>query len=168
MTPGEIAGVLETSGHAYASLLRSLPAAVARWRPAPEEWCVNEVVGHITEAERRGFAGRVRIILDKDEPQLQGWDQAGISRARRDCERDPEDLLNEFESVRRESLELIRSLKSDQLERGGMHPKVARLTVNDLLHEWVHHDGNHLRQAYANVQAYVWPDMGNARRFSSA
>jgi hypothetical protein len=38
--------------------------------------------------------------------------------------------------------------------------------VEDLLHEWVHHDGNHLRQALGNVQAYVWPKMGNARRFT--
>ena len=45
-------------------------------------------------------------------------------------------------------------------------PDVGRLTVDDLLHEWVHHDGNHLRQALGNVQAYVWPNMGNARRFT--
>ena len=167
MTPGELAGILEISGQAYTGLLRALPREVASWRPAPEEWCVNEVVGHVTEAERHGFAGRIRVMLREEEPQLQPWDQAGTARARRDCERLPQDVLKEFESVRDESLELIRSLKSDQLERGGMHPKVARLTVKDLLHEWVHHDGNHLRQAYANVQAYVWPDMGNARRFSS-
>jgi hypothetical protein len=51
------------------------------------------------------------------------------------------------------------------LTRAGTHPKVGRLTVGDLLHEWVHHDGNHLRQALANVQAYVFPQMGNAQRF---
>lgn len=39
-------------------------------------------------------------------------------------------------------------------------------SVEDLLHEWVHHDGNHLRQAIGNVQAYVWPNIGNARRFT--
>ena len=168
MTPAEIAGVLEISGQAYSSLLRSLPPRLASWQPAPTEWCVNEVVGHVIEAETRGFAGRIRTILHEDEPQLQSWDQVGISRSRRDCERHPDELLKEFEPTRRASLDLIRSLKPGQLDRGGMHPKVARLTVKDLLHEWVHHDGNHLRQAYANVQAYVWPDMGNAQRFSSA
>jgi len=61
---------------------------------------------------------------------------------------------------------LVRSLRPEQIQRGGTHPEVGRLTVEDLLHEWVHHDGNHLRQALANVQAYVWPNMGNARRFS--
>jgi hypothetical protein len=45
---------------------------------------------------------------------------------------------------------------------------VGRLTVRDLLYEWVHHDRNHLRQILANVQAFAWPHMGNARRFSSA
>lgn len=167
MTPTETAGILEVSGRAYASLLEALPGEVASWQPAPEEWCVNEVVGHVIEAERHGFAGRIRLMLREEEPQLQPWDQAGTARARHDCDRQPQDLMKELESVRRESLELVRALKPEQLKRGGMHPKVARLTVNDLLHEWVHHDGNHLRQAYANVQAYVWPDMGNARLFSS-
>ena len=167
MTPAEIADVLEISGQAYTSLLRSLPAQLASWQPAPTEWCVNEVVGHVIEAEKRGFAGRIRTILRESEPKLQSWDQVGVSRSRRDCERHADELLKELESTRRESLALIRALKPEQLDRAGMHPKVARLTVNDLLHEWVHHDGNHLRQAYANVQVYVWPDMGNAQRFSS-
>jgi hypothetical protein len=167
VTPSEIAAVLETSGSAYAGLLRSLPAEAAAWRPAPSEWCVNECVGHVVEAERRGFAGRIRIILGQDEPQLESWNQEEVSRSRRDCERSPRQMLDEFVPVRRESVDLVRSLKPDQLRRGGMHPEVARLTVEELIHEWVHHDGNHLRQAYANVQAYMWRSMGNAQRFTT-
>ncbi|HEY3195684.1 MAG TPA: hypothetical protein VGK42_10675 [Candidatus Dormibacteraeota bacterium] len=30
-----------------------------------------------------------------------------------------------------------------------------------------HHNSNHLRQALANVEAYVWQRMGNAQRFSA-
>ena len=175
MTPAEVAGVLEMSGQAYASLLRLLPPEVATWKPKPGEWCVNEVVGHIVEAERRGFAGRIRIILGSPrprrgggEPSLQRWDQPAVAAARHDCDKPPGELLDEFEPVRLESLQLVRSLRAAQLDRGGIHPTVGRLTVEDLLHEWIHHDGNHLRQAYANVQAYVWPNMGNAQKFSSA
>ena len=165
MTPVEVAAVLETSGEAYAGLLRTLPPEVATWKPAPGEWCVNECVGHVVEAEKRGFAGRIRTILAEHEPQLQPWDQPAVAAARHDCEKRPDSLLDEFTPVRRESVELVRSLTDEELGRGGVHPTVGRLTVRDLLHEWVHHDGNHLRQAYANVQAYVWPDMGNAQRF---
>jgi hypothetical protein len=165
MTPAEVADVLEYSGGAYAGALRSIPPAVASWRPAEGEWCVNECVGHVIEAEKLGFAGRIRAILATDNPALQRWDQASVAESRHDCERSPQDLLNEFEPLRRDSLELVRSLRPEDLTRAGTHPKVGRLTVGDLLHEWVHHDGNHLRQALANVQAYVFPQMGNAQRF---
>lgn len=166
MTPAEIAGVLEVSGEAYARLLRSVPTEVATWKPAPGEWCVNECVGHVVEAEKRGFAGRIRLVLAEDEPRFETWDQPAVAAARHDCDKAPGDLLWEFEPLRRESMTFVRSLTAQQLERAGTHPTVGRLTVNDLLHEWVHHDANHLRQAYANLQAYVWPDMGNAQRFS--
>ena len=167
MTPEEVAAVLESSGRAFAGTLTSLPPDAATWHPAKGEWCVNECAGHVIEAEKHGFAGRIRIILGADDPDLPGWDRTSVAHARNDCAKAPSEIANELSTVRRESVELIRSLRPDQLARGGSHPDVGRLTVNDLLHEWVHHDGNHLRQALANVQAYVWADMGNARRFTT-
>ena len=35
------------------------------------------------------------------------------------------------------------------LQRGGHHPQVGYLRVGDLLHEWIHHDRNHIRQMEA-------------------
>jgi len=166
MTPGEVADLLESSGQAFASTLNAIAPGVASWHPAPGEWCVNEVVGHVIVTEKNGFAGRIRVILGGDEPDLPKYDRDGLQKTRDDCARDQKALAHEMLEVRGQSLELIRSLGPEQLQRGGLHPDVGRLTVDDLLHEWVHHDGNHLRQALANVQAYVWPNMGNARRFS--
>jgi len=167
VTPAEIADVLEATGEAFTNTLTSIPPAAATWHPAKGEWCVNECAGHVIEAEKRGFAGRIQIILGADDPDLPGWDRTSIARMRSDCEKTPEEIANELGNVRSESLELIRSLKPEQLTRGGNHADVGRLTINDLLHEWVYHDGNHLRQVLANVQAYVWADMGNARRFTT-
>ena len=76
-------------------------------------------------------------------------------------------LLDELAALRRESIALVRGLGAADLGRGGQHPKVGLLRVGDLLQEWVHHDRNHLRQALANVQAYVWPSMGNSQKFSA-
>jgi hypothetical protein len=165
MTPAEVADLLEYSGGAYLGALRSVPPEAASWHPAEGEWCVNECVGHVIEAEKLAFAGRIRTILAADNPTFQTWNQATVAESRHDCERSPQDMLEQFEPLRRDSLGLIRSLRAEDLTRAGTHPKVGRLTVGDLLHEWVHHDGNHLRQALANVQAYVFPKMGNAQRF---
>jgi hypothetical protein len=166
VTPGEVADLLESSGHAFAATLDALTPKLGSWRPAPGEWCVNEVVGHVIEAERNGFAGRIQVILGAEEPDLPTWDRDQIIKDRDDCTRDPKELKRELLELRGQSIKQVRSLRPDQLARGGVHPQVGRLTVDELLHEWVHHDGNHLRQALGNVQAYVWPNMGNARRFT--
>ncbi|TMF47271.1 MAG: DinB family protein [Chloroflexi bacterium] len=166
MSPGEVADLLESSGQAFASTLNALTPNVASWHPAPGEWCVNEVVGHVIVTEKNGFAGRIHVMLGADEPDLPIYDRDSIQKKRNNCARDPKDLAQEMLDVRGKSLQLVRALRPEQIQRGGTHPEVGRLTVEDLLHEWVHHDGNHLRQALANVQAYVWPNMGNARRFS--
>ena len=167
MTPGEVADLLESSGQAFGATLDALTPELASWRPAPGEWCINEVVGHVIEAERNGFAGRIRVILGADEPDLPTWDRTSIAHARKDCDKKPSELAGEIAHVRSESVELIRSLQPEQLSRSGNHPEVGRLSVEELLHEWIHHDGNHFRQAIANIQAYVWPRMGNAQKFSS-
>src|SRR5712692_8319941 len=104
MTPSEVAGLLETSGQSFARLLETLPPSVASWHPANGEWCVKECAGHIIEAEKLGFAGRIRAIIEGEEPQLKSWDQAEVERARHDCERDQNELAGELERVRKESL----------------------------------------------------------------
>jgi hypothetical protein len=166
LAPPEVAALLEAAMTALRAELGALPERVLAWHPAAGEWCAKEVVGHIIEAERRGFAGRIRIILGADNPELQAWDQNEVARARQDCERPIAALLDELAGLRRESVALVRVLRAPELARAGRHPKVGRLPVGELLQEWMHHDRNHIRQALANVQAYVWPAMGNTQKFS--
>ena len=166
LTPVEVARLLESAAVAIRAELTGLPEDVVGWHPAPGEWCAKEVLGHLIESERRGFAGRIRVILAGDEPSLENWNQTEVAAARRDCERPASALTAEFDALRRDSVSLIAGLRAADLQRGGRHPKVGHLTVGDLLSEWIHHDRNHLRQMLANTQAAVWPHMGNARRFS--
>ena len=166
LTPVEVAACLDATMATLRAELGALPERVLGWHPAPGEWCAKEVVGHLIEAERRGFAGRIRIILASDRPALQAWDQREVARERRDCVRPVGALLDELAALRRESAALVRALGAADLDRGGDHPKVGFLPVRDLLHEWVHHDRNHIRQALATVQAYVWPAMGNSQKFA--
>lgn len=61
---------------------------------------------------------------------------------------------------------LVQGLTSAQLLRTAEHPVVGLLSINNLLHEWVHHDRNHIKQILSNVQALVWPALENAQRFT--
>jgi hypothetical protein len=165
-TPREAAALLQAAAGAMEAELSVLPPAVLTHHPAPGEWCVQEVVGHLIEAERRGFAGRIRILLDEDDPALQTWDPDDVARQRHDCERNGAALVHEFIRLRAESAVLVAGLRAEDLRRSGRHPKVGTLHVQDLLHEWIHHDGNHFRQMLANVQSYVWPYMAGTQRFT--
>ena len=167
LEPRQAAALLQAAAGAIKAELSSFPAPLLKHHPAPGEWCAQEVVGHLIEAERRGFAGRIRILLDGDDPALDAWDPDEVARQRRDCERDATALLDDFIRLRAESVTLVAALRPDDLARSGRHPKVGALRVQDLLHEWIHHDGNHFRQILANVQSYVWPHMANTQRFTT-
>lgn len=162
----QVAALLTATGQTLRAELGSLGEEVLCWRPAPGEWCVNEVLGHLLEAERRGFAGRIERIVAQPGRREETWEPAQVARDRRDCERDGLELLDEFERMRKESVRLVTGLRTDQLQLSGDHPQVGELHVSDLLHEWPHHDRNHVKQILSNVQAFVWPHMGNAQRFS--
>jgi DinB family protein len=166
-TTSEIVTLLTAAMEAIRGEYSRLPRRVLTFRPAPAEWCNLEVLGHLIEAEQRGFAGRIRLILAQDGRALERWDSEEVARERRDWERDPSILLGEFVRLREVSLQLVERLGETDLVKRGEHPTVGTLTVNDILHEWTHHDRNHISQMMANVQACAWPHMGNAQRFSA-
>jgi len=165
-TPEQAAALLQAALTLLQAQAAAMLAALLTWRPAPGEWCVLEVIGHLIETEERSFGGRIRTILAEERPRFSGWDPDAVALARADDERDPADLLAEFTSRREENIALVETFTTADLARGGDHPAVGFLTTNDLLHEWIHHDANHIRQILANVQAYSWPHMGNAQRFT--
>jgi hypothetical protein len=167
LSPAAVAPCLRATIATLTAEVEALSADTLAWHPTPGEWCVKEVLGHLIEAERRGFAGRIRIILDGRDPRLETWDQNAVAAARRDCQRDARALLAELAAMRQDGARLVEGLSPADLARGGHHPTVGYLRVGDLLSEWVHHDRNHVKQILANVQAYVWPHMGNAQKFSA-
>jgi len=165
-SPAEIAALLESAVATIRAEVDALPKAVTTFHPAEGEWSINEVIGHLIEAERRGFAGRIKIFLASKDPQVETWEQNEVARGRRDDMKSTAKLVTELERMRAESVAFVRGLKAADLKRGGQHPKVGWLRVEDILHEWVHHDRNHIKQIHGNVQAWAWPHMGNTQKFS--
>jgi hypothetical protein len=70
LTPDQVAGYLEASCALIDSEFKAL-GDDAGWHQASGEWCAREVVGHIIEAEKRGFAGRTQLVIAASgEPPL--------------------------------------------------------------------------------------------------
>lgn len=164
LAPDQVASYLESTCALIEAELRAL-GDDAGWHQAPGEWCARDVVGHLIEAEKRGFSGRIRIILANDRPQLQAWDQDEVEKQRKDCARVTDSLWMEFMGLRHDSVNLVRSLGAADLDRSGVHPKAGELKVRWLLQEWIHHDRNHTKQLLSIAMERVWPHMGNSQKF---
>ena len=163
LTDAEVAALLESTCALIEAEMKALGDEGCRFHFKNGEWCVNECVGHLIEAEKRGFAGRIRDLI-AGKP-IQSWDQEQVARDRKDCDRLSQSLWMEFMGLRHDSVMLVKSLRPADLDESGMHPKVGELRVRDLLQEWVHHDRNHTRQLLAIQQERVFPHMGNSQKF---
>ncbi len=168
LTLKQIQASLQATPKTLQNELNLLPKEALIWRPEPQEWCINECIGHLIECDLNGFAGRIQNILQEERPQLVAWDIAGKVVERRDAERDGLTLLETLATMRRENTQFITSLSPEQFNRVGFHLTVGELSVGDLIFEWIHHDHNHVKQILSNIQAYIWPDLGNAQRFFQA
>lgn len=75
----EIAALIQATPQTLRQELNGLGAEVWQWRPAPDQWCINEVIGHLIEVDRNAFDPSRSIW-----PPLRLDLQSGPKRARRD------------------------------------------------------------------------------------
>nr|MBA2599125.1 DinB family protein [Actinomycetota bacterium] len=91
-----------------------------RTRPAPHEWSILELLGHLVDAEVVS-AARYRWILAHDEPPLIGYDQDLWVERMKHQEADPEGLLSLLSALRRSNLDLWSRSSEAERARVGVH-----------------------------------------------
>jgi hypothetical protein len=113
-------------------VLRALVAAVddarLRRRPAPGEWAIIEVVGHLADTEERALA-RVRRMAADDNPFLEPFDQEALAEQRHYLGLGLAGELARLERLRREHLAVLEGLDASGWERTGRHGEHGELSV---------------------------------------
>jgi hypothetical protein len=118
----------------------------ARTRPAPNDWSVLEVIGHLADSEIV-VSARYRWILAHNEPRLVGYDQElWMERLRHDQD-DPRELLSVFEALRAANLALWSRSSEDERARVGIHEERGPESYELVFRLSAGHDRNHLSQA---------------------
>jgi hypothetical protein len=113
----------------------------------PETFSPYDVVGHLVHGEITDWAPRVQMILQEGTGRVfQPYDRFAMYEESKGKSMDQ--LLNEFEQLRKKNMEWLRSLKISEtdLEKKGLHPKFGEVTLRQLLSTWVVHDLTHLAQ----------------------
>lgn len=139
--------ILDRTPGVLDALLRDLPAHWTQHNYGTGTWCAYEVVGHFIVNERLDWIPRLRRILQHGE-SLPFDPFPHDSTIKPDSGRSLESLLDEFATLRAQSLRDLRSLNlaPSDLDRTGTHPAFGRVTHSQLLATWTVHDLHHIRQ----------------------
>jgi hypothetical protein len=99
-----------------------------RRRPAPGEWAIIEVVGHLADTEERALA-RVRRMLAEQDPELAPFDQEALAEERHYLGLELANELARLGRLRAEHLALLVGLDGASWERTGRHGEHGDMSV---------------------------------------
>jgi len=116
-----------------------------RTRPAPGQWSVLELLGHMMDAEIV-LAARYRWILAHDEPPLIGYDQDLWVERLRHQEDDPGEMLAVLMALRRSHLGLWARTSPAERARVGVHAERGAESYELSFRMLAGHDLFHLGQ----------------------
>jgi len=126
-------------------LIKGVPSARLRKRPAPDKWSVGEILAHLADAEIVG-AFRMRLILGAPGTPVAAFDQDSWVTSGHYEKRDPRKSAEQFRVVREANLALLKSLTPEQWKHYGMHSERGQETIEHIVLMFAGHDLNHLHQ----------------------
>ena len=116
---GAVLDLLAQQPGDYRRLLGGVTDGDASAPPAPGKWSIKQVLGHICDTERV-ISYRALRFSRCDQTELPGFEQDDYVREAGSNSRSVEDLLAEFESVRRATIALFSSLPPGTDTRAGV------------------------------------------------
>lgn len=132
--------------------LDALRDAQARFKPGPQEWSIKEVMGHLGDVERV-FSYRLFRIARNDGTPLAGFDQDDYVHEAGFDNSPLEDLINEFEHLRRANLITIHHLSDAAVNRLG-NASGCDVSARALIYMLVGHVDHHM----ASLQEKYLPE----------
>jgi DinB superfamily len=128
-----------------ARLLRPVSAAAALLRPAPDQWCIADVVAHLGTNELR-HQERLRLIVEQDNPRVP---YIHPDESAHDLTRTLLSLQEEFAARRAETLAFLADLGQRDWGRPLVHETRGPSRLREQVQGLVDHDSAHLEQIVA-------------------
>ncbi|HEX5479810.1 MAG TPA: DinB family protein [Dehalococcoidia bacterium] len=123
--------------------LRGITEAEATYRPAADEWCIKEIVGHLVDAAEL-YHKRLYMMSTQTDPILPLMDDAASTKDGPPAARALNDMLDELEVHRARTVRLLTTLVNWNWARTGQHPMTGRTSIRQMVDHIVEHEGQHL------------------------
>jgi hypothetical protein len=127
---------------------------IALRRPAPEVWSALEYGCHVRDVHRL-YLQRLQLMLDRDAPRFDNWDQDATAAASHYAQTDPARLVDDLASDGERLASVFDAVGDDQWRRTGLRSDGALFTIESfgryLVHDPVHHVWD-VEQGYAALR----------------
>ncbi len=144
----DIAAALPQQIEDIKSVLGKLSDEQARFRFGAKEWSIKELVGHLNDTERV-FSYRLLRISRNDQTPLPGFEQEDYVREAGFDNSDLNDLIDEFELLRRANILSIKNMSEAAILRTGT-ASGATVSARALIHMLVGHVDHHMTSLHEN------------------
>jgi hypothetical protein len=156
--------VLASTPAALRGLLASLPATALE-APGAEGWSPKDVVAHMLSVEQQALTGRLRLIVEGDDPAIPNIDEDATLGASGMREWPLARLLDEFAAQRSAAILKLSALDTEKLARRGRHSAAGAVSAADVVHDVAFHDLLHIGQITRLICAPLEERRGAMRMF---
>ncbi|HLA56383.1 MAG TPA: DinB family protein [Flavobacterium sp.] len=118
---------LEISTHDFIRFVQEIPLGKHDYRYAEGKWTIKDIIQHLIDAERI-FSYRALRFARADRTPLQSFEENDYVDNANANNRNLQELLTEFATVRQATLMLFKSFDEEQLKRKGIASN-AEVTV---------------------------------------
>ena len=148
---------IQAYSQAHQQLLAALerfPHEMWKFRPAPGEWSIHEMIIHIADSEANSYV-RLRRFLAEPGSDVLGYDQDVWARQLDYHQQDTAAALELFKWLRLLSTPLLLDLPEAAWASTVRHSEYGPITLDDWLTTYARHVEVHIAQMQANYAAWL-------------
>lgn len=138
---GNLMEILARQSRDFGALIKTIPEGRGSFRYEPSKWSVNQVVGHVNDAERI-FTYRALCFSRGEQAHLPSFDEKAYAPASAADQRHVADLGAEFEAIRAATVALFGGMTETMLTHRGIasdHPVSVRAIAYIVAGHCFHH-----------------------------
>jgi DinB family protein len=146
MSYNKIIQELQANCTVFNELLTGLSNEEYLWKPAPEKWCLLEIICHLYDEEIEDFKARTKSVLTSPKTPFVAINPTGWVKERDYINQNYAKTVVNFLEERKQSVNWLNSLENPLWENAFVHEKFGSMTAKLFLSNWLAHDYLHIKQ----------------------
>lgn len=133
---------LETAPGVIIPMIREVPAAILKRRPAPAKWSAYEHAVHLSQSDV-AFRARLDLILSTPEPVIETIENSAEDEAGAMLDVDLDESLDRYVGERAELVGRLKKLSADEWRKTAVHEAFDHYSVFIMFRHLLNHEMLH-------------------------